>query len=205
MLFTSPPLELAPDFWLLPGFASAASLHNDIENVTSLAPLRHLIVPGGKQMAVAMSNCGTLGWTSDRHGYRYTATDPLTGLQWPAMPTQFLTLAQTAAASVGWPGFTPDACLINQYASGAGLGLHQDKDELDLRQPIVSVSLGRPCRFVVGGMRRNDAVRSVSLHHGDVMVWGGQSRLRFHGVRPLSKQSIESPTYRYNLTFRKAQ
>ncbi len=209
MLFAPTPLELEIDFWLLPGFSHELPLLDDISNVIASAPLRHLIVPGGKRMAVAMSNCGQLGWTSDRSGYRYSSVDPLSGKSWPAMPKRLLDLAVSAARSVGWSEFSPDACLINQYAPGAGLGLHQDKDELDHSQPIVSVSIGAPCKFILGGLHRNDPVRSVSLQHGDVLVWGGRSRLRFHGVRALPKQPDLSEShcdknYRYNLTFRKA-
>jgi DNA oxidative demethylase len=204
MLFSSSPLELEADFWLLPGFSRDLPLLDDIANIIAAAPLRHLIVPGGKRMAVAMSNCGQLGWTSDSRGYRYTSVDPISGKTWPAMPKRFLDLAESAAHLVGWSRFTPDACLINRYAPGAGLGLHQDRDELDHSQPIVSVSIALPCKFILGGLRRQDPVRSVTLEHGDVMVWGGQSRLRFHGVRPLPKLSDLSESYRYNLTFRKA-
>lgn len=205
MLFASSALELDIDFWLLPGFSRELPLMADIAKIIASAPLRHLIVPGGKRMAVAMSNCGPLGWVSDTNGYRYSALDPFNGNPWPAMPKRFLDLAQLAALSVGWSGFSPDACLINQYAPGAGLGLHQDKDELDHTQPIVSVSIGEPCKFILGGLHRKDPVRSVSLQHGDVMVWGGRSRLRFHGVRPLPRRPELSESYRYNLTFRKAR
>lgn len=204
MLFASSPLELEDDFWLLPGFTRDLPLLEDIAKLVALAPLRHLVVPGGKRMTVSMSNCGQLGWTSDCGGYRYTRVDPLSGKPWPAIPKRFMDLAQSAALQVGWSGFTPDACLINQYAPGAGLGLHQDRDELDHTQPIVSVSIALPCKFILGGLQRNDPVRSVSLQHGDVMVWGGRSRLRFHGVRPLALQSSTSEPYRYNLTFRRA-
>ena len=149
-------------------------------------------------MAVAMTNCGEWGWVSDAQGYRYSAHDPLTGKPWPAMPDAWMDLAGTAAAAVGWPNFAPDACLINCYIEGAGMGLHQDKNERDLSQPIVSVSIGASCRFAIGGLQRNDPVKSVALHDGDVMVWGGDARLAYHGVRPL-KAGV-----RYNLTFRKA-
>lgn len=209
MLFASAPLELEIDFWLLPGFSRELALLDDVHKLIASAPLRHLVVPGGKRMAVAMSNCGQLGWTSDISGYRYASVDPMSGKPWPAMPKRFLDLAGSAARRVGWSEFSPDACLINQYAPGAGLGLHQDKDELDHTQPIVSVSIGASCKFILGGLHRNDPVRSVSLQHGDVLVWGGRSRLRFHGVRPLPKQPGASEdcrdgNYRYNLTFRKA-
>jgi DNA oxidative demethylase len=204
MLFESQPQQLEPDFWILPGFYKGEPLLEEIRAVIACAPLRHLVVPGGRSMAVAMSNCGSVGWTSDIKGYRYTSTDPLSDLPWPDMPALFLRIAQSAADRVGWPNFQPDCCLINQYAPGAGLGLHQDRDELDHTQPIVSISIGEPCKFILGGLKRNDPVRSVPLQDGDVMVWGGQSRLRFHGVRPLAKPAGSSLTFRYNLTFRKA-
>ena len=201
MLFPSPTLLLAPDFWLLPGFAAGKNLRADIEAIAALAPFRHLVVPGGKSMAVAMTNCGPLGWTSSAQGYQYLPHDPVTLQPWPAMPPSFVQLARDAAAVALWPLFTPDACLVNRYAPGAGMGLHQDRDEQDLRAPIVSVSIGASCKFMLGGLQRSDAVQSVALHHGDVMVWGGQSRLVFHGVRPLPSSGSE---FRYNLTFRQA-
>jgi DNA oxidative demethylase len=169
--------------------------------VADKAPFRHLVVPSRKQMAVAMTNCGPLGWTSSAKGYQYLAYDPDTQLAWPAMPESFTTLAREAASAVGWHGYSPDACLINRYAPGAGLGLHQDRDELDHLAPIVSVSIGASCKFILGGLQRNSPTQSVSLHDGDVMVWGGRSRLIFHGVRPLP---AGTNAYRYNLTFRKA-
>jgi DNA oxidative demethylase len=204
MLFPSAPQELAPDFWLLHGFALGRPLRAGIDAVAASAPFRHLTVPSGKQMAVAMTNCGPLGWTSSAQGYRYLAHDPDSGQPWPAMPAAFTALAQEAAIAVGWPGYAPDACLVNRYAPGAGLGLHQDRDELDHSQPIVSVSIGASCKFVLGGMQRSSPVQSVALHDGDVMVWGGRSRLIFHGVRPLPMPATGQGTTRYNLTFRKA-
>jgi DNA oxidative demethylase len=204
MLFPSAPQELAPDFWLLHGFALGRPLRAGIDAVASSAPFRYLTVPGGKQMAVAMTNCGPLGWTSSAQGYRYLAHDPDSGQPWPAMPAAFTALALEAAHAVGWPGYTPDACLVNRYAPGAGLGLHQDRDELDHSQPIVSVSIGASCKFVLGGMQRSSPVQSVALHDGDVMVWGGRSRLIFHGVRPLPMPATGQGATRYNLTFRKA-
>jgi DNA oxidative demethylase len=200
MLFASAPQELAPDVWLLHGFALGRSLREGIAAVSASAGFRHLVVPSGKPMAVAMTNCGPLGWTSSTRGYRYLPHDPDTQQPWPAMPEAFSALARKAAAAAGWPGFAPDACLVNRYAPGAGLGLHQDRDEHDLRAPIVSVSIGASCKFVLGGMQRNSPVQSIALHDGDVMVWGGRSRLVYHGVRPLPKGS----ELRYNLTFRKA-
>lgn len=202
MMFASSPIELAPDFWLLSGFALGRPLREGISAVTAAAPFRHLIVPSGKKMAVAMSNCGSLGWTSSAQGYRYLPYDPDSQLPWPTMPDAFVMLAREAAAAVGWNHYAPEACLINRYAPGAGLGLHQDRDELDLSQPIVSVSIGASCKFILGGLQRHDPVRSVALHDGDVVVWGGRSRLAFHGVRPLPASANE---LRYNLTFRKVQ
>jgi DNA oxidative demethylase len=201
MLFSSPPLQLQPDFWLLPGFALARDLRTGIEDVARSAPFRHLVVPSGKAMAVAMTNCGPLGWTSSPKGYEYLPHDPATMLLWPAMPQSFTQLAREAAAAAGWPEYLPDACLVNRYAPGAGLGLHQDRDELDLHAPIVSVSIGASCKFILGGLQRNSPTKSVDLHDGDVMVWGGRSRLVFHGVRPLPTGGI---AMRFNLTFRKA-
>jgi alkylated DNA repair protein (DNA oxidative demethylase) len=132
-----------------------------------------------------MTNCGALGWISDRAGYRYAACDPQGGRPWPAMPDSFLELATSAAARAGFPGFVPDACLVNRYQPGARLSLHQDRDERDFSAPIVSVSLGLPAVFLFGGERRADRPLRVTLAHGDVVVWGGPSRLRFHGVLPL--------------------
>ena len=200
MLFASAPQELAPDVWLLHGFALGRPLREAIAGVSASAAFRHGLVPSGKPMAVAMTNCGPLGWISSPAGYRYLPYDPDTQQPWPAMPEAFSILAQQAADAAGWPGYLPDACLVNRYASGAGLGLHQDRDEHDLQAPIVSVSIGASCKFILGGMQRTSPVQSIALHDGDVMVWGGRSRLVFHGVRPLPKDS----GLRYNLTFRKA-
>jgi DNA oxidative demethylase len=220
MLFEPPhqppqnPILLAPDFWLLRGFAAPELLLTHIEAVAAAAPFRRMTVPGGKQMSVAMTNCGAWGWTASERGYTYTQHDPLCAsaeiaqpssappTSWPSMPAALETLSQQAAASVGWPHFAPDACLINRYEAGAGMGLHQDKDERDLTQPIVSVSLGASCRFLIGGLKRTDPTTSIALHSGDVLVWGGASRLLFHGVRPVSKVA---GTLRYNLTFRTAR
>ena len=201
MLFSSSPQELAPDFWLLHGFALGRPLRASIDAVAAKAAFRHLVVPGGRQMAVAMTNCGPLGWTSNAKGYQYLPYDPLTQRPWPDMPDAFVQLAREAASAVGWPHYVPDACLVNRYAPGAGLGLHQDRDENDLRAPIVSVSIGASCKFILGGMKRNSPTQSLALHDGDVLVWGGQSRLIFHGVRPLP---AGTGAHRYNLTFRKA-
>jgi alkylated DNA repair protein (DNA oxidative demethylase) len=178
-----------------------AALHS----VIAAAPFRHMVTPGGFRMSVAMTNCGACGWVADSTGYRYDAIDPESGKPWPRMPEVFLELAQDAAASAGFNGFVPDACLINRYEPGARLSLHQDKDERDFRQPIVSVSLGIPAIFLFGGSRREDKPMRIQLTHGDVVVWGGPARLRYHGVVPL-KQATHPVTgeHRINLTFRKA-
>ncbi len=200
-LFFNEPVQLQDDFYLLQRFVKSDDLLKEIKQIVTQAPLRKLIVPGGKTMSVAMTNCGHFGWVSDAISYRYSATDPNSQRPWPAMPLALKQVATQASAAVGWKDFEPDACLINQYRSGAGMGLHQDRDERDLSQPIVSVSIGDSCKFIVGGLQRKDPQRSINLSDGDVLVWGGRSRLVFHGVRPMRK--LES-TLRFNLTFRKA-
>jgi DNA oxidative demethylase len=197
----------------LRGFALAActELLADIEQVAQAAAFRQWRTPGGKPMSVAMTNCGALGWVSDAKGYRYSAVDPQSQQSWPAMPRSFFWLAQQAAAQAGYAKFTPDACLVNRYQVGNQLTLHQDKDEQDFNQPIVSVSLGLPAVFLFGGLRRTDKAQRVALEHGDVVVWGGPSRLRFHGVLPLAVSMLPAMAQfpllrgvRINLTFRKA-
>lgn len=184
---------------------SAATLLTALESVTARAPFRHMQTPGGFRMSVAMTNCGSLGWVTDRTGYRYDAVDPESGNPWPEMPEPFLRLARDAAARGGFDGFVPDACLVNRYEPGARLSLHQDKNETDFAQPIVSVSLGLPSVFLFGGLRRADKPRRLRLTHGDVVVWGGASRLRFHGVMSLKEGHHASVgRHRINLTFRKA-
>ncbi len=182
-----------------------AKILADIDEVVSRAPFRHMITPGGFRMSVAMTNCGALGWVSDRTGYRYDPMDPESGMPWPSMPESFATLAANAAAKAGFKEFMPDACLINRYHPGAKLTLHQDKDERDFEQPIVSVSLGLPATFLFGGLKRADTAIRVNLTHGDVVVWGGPARLRYHGVLPLKEgDHAVIGGYRVNLTFRKA-
>ena len=182
------PQVIAPGAVLLRGFASAMdkALLDAVAQVIAAAPIRHLVTPGGYTMSVAMSNCGALGWVSDRTGYRYTSTDPLSGQPWPPMPACFARLAVRAAAEAGFADFKPDACLINRYEPGARLSLHQDKDEGDMRAPIVSVSLGLPAVFLFGSTLRKDRPARYRLVHGDVAVWGGPSRLAYHGVAPLA-------------------
>ncbi|MGI4813482.1 MAG: DNA oxidative demethylase AlkB [Janthinobacterium lividum] len=177
-----------------------------LQEVQSAAPFRHMVTPGGFTMSVALTNCGEWGWTSDRHGYRYAREDPQSGQPWPALPEVFRTLAREAADRAGFAGFVPDACLINRYVPGARLSLHQDRNERDLIAPVVSVSLGIPATFLFGGHQRSDKSRRTPLWHGDIAVWGGVDRLRFHGVLPLK------PAYhpllgeqRINITFRKTR
>jgi alkylated DNA repair protein (DNA oxidative demethylase) len=172
--------------------------------IVKAAPFRHLVTPGGHTMSVAMTNCGRVGWVSDSSGYRYDPVDPESGKPWPEMPASFRDLAARAAVQAGFAAFVPDACLINRYKPGAKLTLHQDKDELDLRAPIVSVSLGLPATFLFGGLTRSAPTKRYRLTHGDVVVWGGPSRLVYHGVAPLPDG--EHPVMggqRINLTFRK--
>ncbi|HET7611572.1 MAG TPA: DNA oxidative demethylase AlkB [Rhodanobacteraceae bacterium] len=200
--------ELAPGAWVLRGFALAAAeaLLADIQRITARSPFRHLVTPGGKPMSVAMTNCGAVGWYSDRCGYRYTGLDPDTGKPWPAMPGQFARLAREAADAVGFSDYVPDVCLANRYEIGTRLTLHQDRDEHDRHAPIVSVSLGLPATFLFGGLGRSEPQRRVPLAHGDVVVWGGASRMRYHGVLPI--KAGEHPLTgrrRFNLTFRVAR
>ena len=199
--------ELGPGAVVLRGFAlaSQANILAALSEITAKVPFRHMVTPGGLRMSVAMTNCGACGWVSDRTGYRYDALDPDSGRPWPAMPELFLALAQEAAASAGFRNFAPDACLINRYQPGARLSLHQDKDERDFGQPIVSVSLGIPAIFLFGGFRRDDQPMRVPLEHGDVVVWGGPARLRYHGVMPLKAgHHAVLGEQRINLTLRKA-
>jgi DNA oxidative demethylase len=193
---------------VLRGFATpdGAALLGAVESVIESAPFRHMVTPGGFPMSVAMTNCGAWGWVTDRRGYRYTDTDPATGVRWPVMPRAFARLAARAAEVAGFGEFAPDACLINRYEPGARLTLHQDKDELDLRHPIVSVSLGLAATFQFGGMERRARCRRVPVMHGDVVVWGGPARLFYHGVLPL-KAGVHAATgpYRINLTFRRTR
>lgn len=204
----APTLEpLEPGAMVLRRFACRheTALLAAVQGVIAQAPLRCLETPGGFRMSVAMTNCGALGWLSDRTGYRYDAIDPDSSRPWPRMPEAFSLLAAEAAAVAGFEGFAPDACLVNRYAPGTRLSLHQDRNERDFGQPIVSVSLGLPAVFLFGGAKRDDKARRVPLVHGDVVVWGGPARLRFHGVLPVKEG--EHPLLggcRVNLTFRRA-
>jgi alkylated DNA repair protein (DNA oxidative demethylase) len=198
--------EMAEGAVLLRGFVGAdeAELIAALRDIVAAAPFRHMVTPGGHQMSVAMTNCGSAGWVTDRSGYRYSPDDPETGKPWPAMPSILRELADRAAERAGFAGFAPDVCLINRYVPSAKMSLHQDKDELDFGAPIVSVSLGLPAIFMFGGMKRSDKPRRFRLEHGDIAVWGGPSRLFFHGVAPLADgdHPVMGPQ-RINLTFRK--
>jgi len=192
---------------LLRGFAkpSESELIAALRGIEAQAPFRHMQTPGGHEMSVAMTNCGALGWTTDRSGYRYDCNDPQSGKPWPAMPPAFDELATQAAERAGFPGFSPDACLINRYLPGARMSLHQDRDEQDFGRPIVSVSLGLPAIFLFGGSKRSDKPNRYRLEHGDVVVWGGRARLFFHGVAPLADgEHGVLGRQRINLTFRRA-
>ena len=191
---------------LLRGFvlAEAEALADEAARIAQAAPFRYLVTPGGYTMSVAMTNCGRVGWVSDRGGYRYDANDPDSGAPWPAMPAAFRDVAARSAAAGGFDQYDPDACLINRYTAGAKLGLHQDRDEKDAWSPIVSVSLGLPAVFLWGGKRRGDPVRRMRLESGDVVVWGGPARFVYHGVAPLKDgQHALTGAARVNLTFRK--
>ena len=203
---TAQPVALGAGISLLRAFADSRRLMPLIERVASVAPFRHLVTPGGQTMSVAMTNCGPLGWVSDRSGYRYDARDPQSGISWPPMPDEFRKLALEAAALSGFPKFVPDACLVNRYSAGSRLTAHRDADEQDYAQPIVSVSLGLPASFAFYGLSRGGKGRSVALSDGDVLVWGGPARLVYHAVRPVKPgRHPVTGNLRYNLTFRHAR
>ena len=202
-----PVQPIGPAAVVLRGFAfdDAPRLLADVEAIARRAPFRHMVTPGGFVMSAAMTNTGSLGWVSEPEGYRYDAIDPTTAEPWPPMPASFRHLAATAAEQAGFAGFDPDACLVNRYVPGAKLSLHQDRDERDFTHPIVSVSLGIPAVFLWGGASRSERPLRVPLEHGDVVVWGGPDRLRFHGVSPLAEGTHPlTGAYRINLTFRRA-
>jgi alkylated DNA repair protein (DNA oxidative demethylase) len=198
--------EMAEGAVLLRGFIGKdeANLIAALRDIVAAAPFRRMFTPGGHQMSVAMTNCGSAGWVTDSTGYRYSPDDPETGKPWPAMPPLFRELADRAAEAAGFAGFAPDVCLINRYVPGAKMSLHQDRDELDFGAPIVSMSLGLPAIFMFGGLNRSDKPRRFRLAHGDIAVWGGPSRLFYHGVAPLAEGSHPvMGAQRLNLTFRK--
>ncbi|MDO8825880.1 DNA oxidative demethylase AlkB [Methylophaga sp.] len=200
--------QILPDVFLLRSFAleAAPQLLKTLEVISAQSPFRKMLTPGGFSMSAAITNCGDVGWHSDRQGYRYSEIDPQTQNAWPAMPASFEKLAKNAAALAGFEALNADVCLINRYEVGAKMGLHQDRDEKDFSQPIVSVSLGLPIVFQFGGPKRNDPVQRIPLHHGDVIVWGRAARRYYHGVLTLKpgQHPLTGP-YRYNLTFRRAR
>lgn len=199
--------QLTEDAWLLRGFAlpRATELKAAVDDIAAAAPFRQMETPGGFRMSVAMTNCGALGWVSDRRGYRYTARDPSNNRPWPCMPLLFDAFAAAAADAAGFAHFVADACLVNRYVPGARLTLHQDRNERDFDAPIVSVSLGLPAVFLFGGGQRSDRQRKVPLQHGDVVVWGGAARLRHHGIAQLKPgHHALLGSQRINLTFRRA-
>jgi alkylated DNA repair protein (DNA oxidative demethylase) len=201
-------IALATGVTMLKSFALADAelLLEQVPEIAAISPFRHMVTPGGFTMSVGLTNCGRLGWVTDRSGYRYDPVDPATGRAWPSMPAVFERLARNAAGEAGFANFTPDACLVNRYEPEARLTLHQDKNERDYDAPIVSVSLGLSARFLLGGLKRSDRTKSVPLIHGDVLVWGGPSRLRFHGVAPIREgHHPATGSYRINLTFRRAE
>ena len=193
--------------FVLRGFAlaEARTILDAVAKIEEQSPFRHMQTPGGFTMSVALTNCGRFGWTSDRRGYRYSELDPLTGARWPSLPGQVLRLARSASAAAGFPDFEPDACLVNRYLPGSRLTLHQDRNERAFDAPIVSISLGVPATFLFGGLERTEPAARIPLRHGDVVVWGGVDRLRFHGVLPL-KEAVHAEVggYRLNLTVRRA-
>jgi DNA oxidative demethylase len=199
-------LIIKKDVVLLRQFASIYTdvIFESIKNISDISPFRHMKMPTGHSLSVATTSCGSFGWITDRLGYRYQKTDPETNQNWPAMPKIFEDLANEAAKKAGFPHFNPESCLINRYAPHAKLSLHQDKDEGDFNSPVVSISLGLPAIFLFGGKERKDPKQKIPLTHGDVIVWGGDQRLAFHGILPI-KPGIHPimGSFRYNLTFRK--
>lgn len=201
------PLKLGSNALLLQNFLSEEQMQiiiDKIQTLSSISPFRHMKTPTGHSMSVAMTNCGNLGWVSDNKGYRYSAIDPLTNKLWPKMPSLFYSLACKAASHAGFNNFIPNACLINRYDESSKMSLHQDKDEKNLKAPIVSFSLGLPALFLWGGLIRKDKVAKITLEQGDAFIWGGIDRLRFHGVASIlsSKDHTLLKKQRINLTFR---
>jgi alkylated DNA repair protein (DNA oxidative demethylase) len=199
--------ELTPGAVLLRGAVGGddEELLDDVHRIAGISPFRRVVTPTGKPMSVEITSCGDVGWSSDRRGYRYEKRDPTTGDSWPEMPKRFKELASKAAARAGYATYVPDTCLINKYSVGSKMGMHQDRDERDFSQPIVSVSLGLPITFKFGGATRSGKAVKVQLTHGDVVIFGGPARLAFHGVGTLRQgEHPLTGAARYNLTFRVA-
>ncbi len=200
-------IQITPGAVLLEGYAldDAAEIFAAIKQIEAVSPFRRMLTPNGRYMSIGITSCGNMGWVSDKSGYRYETLDPETGKPWPQMPVLLSDIAIQAAKEVGYHGFAPDVCIINRYEPGTKLSLHQDGDEKDFSHPIISVSLGLPATFLFGGLERSDKTKKIPLHHGDVFVFGGESRLVYHGIAPL--KDGEHPllgSQRINLTFRKA-
>lgn len=197
--------QIYPDVFVLPQFADTEQLIAETLKIIKISPFRKMLTPNGYHTGVSLTNCGEYGWVSDIHGYRYSTIDPLTGKSWEPIPQIFSVLAQKAAESAGYSMFVPDACLINRYTIGTGLGSHQDKNEKNFLWPIVSVSIGLPAVFQIFGHKRSGCQKQYLLQNGDVMVWGNNSRLIYHGVKPLVEDKLRPDKIeRINLTFRKA-
>ncbi len=207
MQLYSEPFNLRPGMWYLPARADSLKLLPLIESVIEQAPLRHMEPMRGFVMSVAMTNCGDVGWVSDRRGYRYDPNDPLSGKPWPPIPPMLKKLALDAALEAGYPGFEPDVCLVNCYQAGAQMGAHQDVNEIDYDHPIVSVSLGIPARFFfLPGAQKKGKSQSLDLNDGDIVVFGGDARTCYHGVRKLKPAThLVTGNVRWNLTFRHAR
>lgn len=186
------------------------ALQRELVNATQLvsksAEFSHPTTKSGGVYSAEITNCGTVGWWSDSKGYRYTEKDPRSGRAWPKMPKLFVDTLESALHGTSAEGFEPDACLINHYVKGAKMGLHQDKDEADFSHPIVTISLGAAADFLIGGVKRSDPSQSIMVESGDIMIMGGESRMRFHGIRKIYPGSSPLPDLdgRISLTFRKA-
>lgn len=195
-------------FRYLPGYFDRPAQEALVEEIRAVAAVAPLFVPTmpktGRPMSVRMTNCGNLGWVTDReHGYRYQDRHPVSGTPWPAIPASLLRLWNDVA------GYTqpPQACLVNFYDGQAKMGLHQDRDERTFEAPVVSVSLGDQCLFRIGGTARSDPTRSLRLSSGDVVVLGGDSRLSFHGVDRIypGTSTLLKDGGRINLTLRRVE
>ncbi|MBX4907521.1 MULTISPECIES: alpha-ketoglutarate-dependent dioxygenase AlkB [Rhizobium] len=200
--------ELLNGIRYLPGYLDRARQEELVEVIRAVvteAPLYVPVMPGtGKPMSVRMTNCGPLGWVTDKErGYRYQPTHPATGGPWPYMPQQLLDIWNDVS------GYEkpPEACLVNFYSDDARMGLHQDKDERDLQAPVVSISLGNSCLFRVGGLNRNDRTLSFKLASGDLVVLGGEGRLCYHGVDRIypATSTLLKNGGRINLTLRRVR
>lgn len=196
---------LAPGIVLWRGACAEQLFVDELAPLATAAPFRHMRTPGGRWMSVEMTNCGDYGWVSDTAGYRYAPRDPASDRAWPPIPQAWRAAARELAHRSGFAGFEPDACLVNRYVVGARMSAHQDRNEADFSQPVVSLSFGLSARFVFHGPTRSGPARVVDLHSGDALVWGGEARLHYHAVRPLAPGC--HPTLgalRYNLTLRRA-